>query len=190
MDPPYGAILFLAILSIFAAILSIRQARRKGDKIHYIGAVVGCLMLSVFALALLNQALFAFILLVVGGIACIAALPRVMVVQKREMDEQLAKAIEETDLSEPLRLRDFLRWKGWLKLAHRWGVWKTVSIYSILGVAVIAGVSYTVLSVFNIMNIWLVVGYTISATIIIFILFYRQISKALKRSEISEASKG
>ena len=190
MDSPYEAILFLAVLSIFAAILSIRKARRKGDKIHYIGVVVGCLMLSVFALALLNQALFAFILLVVGGIACIAALPRVMGVQKREMDKQLAKAIEESDLSEPFRLRDLIRWRGWLKLAHRWGVWKTACIYSILGVAVIAGVSYAVLSVFNLMNIWLVVGYTISATFIIFIWFYRQISKALKRSEISEASKG
>jgi len=183
MDPPYGAILFLAVLSIFAAILSIRKARRKGDKIHYIGAVVGCLMLSVFALALLNQALFAFILLVVGGIACIAALPRVMAVQKREMDKQLAKAIEETDLSEPFRLRDLVGWRGWLKLARRWGVWKTVCIYSILGVAVIGGVSYAVLSVFIIMNIWLVVGYTISATFILFIWFYRQISKVLREAK-------
>jgi O-antigen/teichoic acid export membrane protein len=184
MDPPYGAILFLAILSIFAAILSIRQARRKG-KIHYIGAVVGCLMLSVFALALLGQALLAFILLVVGGIACIAALPRVMAVQKREMDKQLTKAIKETDPSEPLRLKDFLRWKGWLKLAHRWGALKTAGIYSILGAIILAGITYTALRAFNMMNVWLVAGYTATATIVIFILFYRQISKTLEKPDKS-----
>ncbi len=181
MDPPYGAILFLAILSIFAVVLSMRQARRKRDKTHYIGAAVGFLMLSVFTLALLDQALLAFILLVVGGLACTAMLPRVMAVQKREMDEQLVRAVEETDLSEPLRLRDFLKWRGWLKLAYKWGVWKTASIYSIVGAAIIAGVSYIALSAFNIMNVWLAVGYTTSATIITFILFYRQISKALEK---------
>jgi len=183
MDPPYGAILFLAVLSIFAVVISMRQARRKRDKTHYIGAAVGFLMLSVFTLALLNQALLAFIILVVGGLAFIATLPRAMALQKREMDEQLAKAVEETDLSEPLRLRDFLKWKGWLKLAYKWGVWKTASIYSILGATIIAGVSYTVLSAFNMMNVWLAVGYTASATIIIFILFHRQISKALEKTK-------
>jgi predicted membrane protein len=181
MDTPYGAILFLAILSIFAVVLSMRQARRKRDKIHYIGAAVGFLMLSVFTLALLDQVLLTFILLVVGGLACIAMLPRVMAVQKREINEQLAKAVGETDLSEPLRLRDFLKWKGWLKLAYKWGVWRTASIYSILGAAIIAGVSYIALNAFNMMNVWLAVGYTTSATIIIFILFYRQISKALEK---------
>ena len=140
-------------------------------------------MLSVFALALLGQALLAFILLVVGGMACIAMLPRVMAVQKREMDEQLTKAVKETDLSEPLRLGDFLRWKGWLKLAGKWGVWKTATIYSILGAAIIAGASYIALSAFNIMNVWLAVGYTTSAIIIIFILFYHQISKALEKTK-------
>ena len=184
MEPPYEAIVFLAILSIFAAILSIRQARRKGDKIHYIGALVGCLMLTILVLALLNQALFAFILLVVGGIACIATLPSVMNIQKRKIDEQLAKATKETNLSEPLRLREILTWNGWLKLAYKWGVWKTATIYSLLGAFVIAGVSYTALSLFNTMNVWLVTGYTVSTTIVIFILFHRQLSEAIKESEL------
>ncbi|MEO3993273.1 MAG: hypothetical protein QN229_03050 [Desulfurococcaceae archaeon TW002] len=146
---------------------------------------MGFLMLSVFALALLGQALLAFILLVVGGMACIAMLPRVMAVQKREMDEQLAKAVEETDFSEPLRLKDFLKWKSWLKLARKWGAWKTASIYSILGAAIIAGASYIVLSAFNMMNMLLVASYTASATIIIFIFFHRQISEALKETKQS-----
>jgi CDP-diglyceride synthetase len=187
MYPPYEAIVFLATLLILAAVLSIRQARRTGNKIHYVGVIVGCLMLTILALALLNQALFAFILLVVGGIACIAALPRVMAVQKREMDEQLINAIEETDLSKPLRLREILTWNGWLKLAHKWGVWKTATIYSILGALVIAGVSYTVLNIFNTTNSWLVTGYTVSTTIVIIILFHRQLSKAIKESELSKS---
>lgn len=186
MDPPYGAILFLAVLSVLTAVLSIRRARQKREKIHYIGAVIGFLMLSVFALALLNQALLAFFILVAGGIVCIATLPRIMSVQKQELERQLAKAIEETDLSEPLRLRELMGWKGWLKLAHRWGSWKTASIYSILGAVIIALVSYIALSVFYVLNIWLFAGYTISATIIIFILFHHQISKASKRNEPSK----
>jgi len=158
MDPPYGAIVFLAVLSILVAVLSVRQTRQTGNKIHYVGVIVGCLMLSIFALALLGQALLAFILLVVGGLPCIAMLPRVMAVQKREMDKQLTKAIKEIDLSEPLRLKDFLRWKGWLKLAHRWGALKTAGIYSILGAIILAGITYTALRAFNMMNVWLVAG--------------------------------
>jgi len=184
MDPPYGAISFLAILSIIAIVLSIRQARRTGNNIHYVGTAVSLLMLSVFALALLNQALLAFIVLIAGGIACIVALPKLLFVQKRELERQLVKDVEETDLSEPLKLRDFLRWKGWLKLAHKWGVWKTISIYSILGALVIAGVSHIVLNVFgltNTVNIWFIFGYTISATIIISVWTYRQISRALRK---------
>ncbi|MEM3832831.1 MAG: hypothetical protein QW128_04425 [Thermoprotei archaeon] len=117
--------------------------------------------------------------------ACIAMLPRAVTIQKREMDEQLSKAIEETDFSEPLRLKDFLKWKSWLKLARKWGAWKTASTCSILGAAIIAGVSYIVLSAFNMMNMLLVAGYTASATIIIFIFFHRQISKALKETKQS-----
>jgi len=182
-DPPYGAILLLGILSILSAVLSIRQARRKGERIHYMGAVVGFLMLSVFALALLNQALLAFVLLVVGGMLCIAALPRVITVQRREMAEQLEKQLREVDFSAPLRARDLLAWKGWLKLAHRWGVRKTATIYSLISLAFVATVLFTILSTLGIMNPWYVVGFAVASAIASFVWFYRQIGRALERSK-------
>lgn len=186
MNPPYGAIFFLVIFFGFVAVVSIVQARRKKEKTYYLAAMVGFLMLSVFFLALLNQFILSFVLLVAIGVLSAAALPKMIKTQRREMAKQLAKQLQEVDFSAPLRVRDFLTWKGWLKLAYRWSVWKTVSIYSLIGATVIAMISYTILSMYGTMNIWLVVGYTISSTIIIFILFYRQISKALKESELSK----
>lgn len=107
-------------------------------------------------------------------------------IMQKKVAKELAKQLEEVDFSVPLRVRDFLAWKGWLKLAYRWGVWKTVGIYSLIVMTILAGISYVILSVCSIMNLsvysiikWYV-GYTISATIVILTLFYRQISKALK----------
>jgi multidrug transporter EmrE-like cation transporter len=91
MDSPHGVILFLAILFGLSAVVSIRKARRKKERIYYVVAIVVFLMLSVFALALPNQPLLAFIVLIATGIVSAVALPKMMIVQRREMTEQLEK---------------------------------------------------------------------------------------------------
>jgi len=51
---------------------------------------------------------------------------------KAAIDSYWAKLLGETDFSAPLRGRDSLTMKGWLKLASRWGVWRTVFLYRLL----------------------------------------------------------
>ncbi|MDI6847902.1 MAG: hypothetical protein QMD23_07260 [Candidatus Bathyarchaeia archaeon] len=116
--------------------------------------------------------------------ACISMLPRVIALQKREMDEQLAKAVEETDFSELLRLKEFLKLTGLLKLARKWGVWKAAGIYSIF-VAILIAVVSTVLSAFNIINVFVALSGTASAAGWTFIHFSHLISKALEKIEQS-----
>lgn len=94
MSPPYREILFLAILFGFSAVVSICQARRKKERMYYLGAVVGFLMLLVFVLAL-NQFLLAFVLFVTVGVLSVAVLHKAIKVQRREMTRELAKQLEE-----------------------------------------------------------------------------------------------
>lgn len=179
MDSPYELILFGVAFCIFAMIVITVQARRKKDKTGYFVALIPFFMLLVFVFIILNQRLLVIIFFASAAIAAIASLPMVTKMLERESAERAKKV----DLSAPFRRRDFLKDKMWLKLAQRWGVWKTVGIYSLVIITVIAGMLYIILSRWGIMDIWYVVGYTISATIGFAILFYRQISKALKESK-------
>lgn len=187
MGPPYRVILFLAILFGFSAVVSIWQARRRKERIYYVGAIVVFLMLSVFALALLNQPLLAFIVLIVTGIVSAVALPKMMTIQRREMSEQLEKQLREVDFTAALKGREFLTWKGWLKVARKWGVWKATAIYSLLSMVFIAVVLSTILSMLDLMNPWYIIGFTIASTIFSSVWFYRQINKALKEVNIAKA---
>jgi len=187
MNTPYELIISGVIFFGFIAVVSIVQARRKKEKTYYLAAVTGFLMIFVFSLALLSQFILAFIVFVVTGVVSVVALPKMIRAQRRELAGQLAKELREMDFSAPLRVRDLLTWKGWLKLAYAWGIWKTASLYSLFAMTVIAGMSYAILSILGIMNIWYVVGYTVSVAAIVFILFYSQISKALNKSKLSKA---
>ena len=134
-------------------------------------AVVSFLMALAFVFMFINQLLPVIFLMVAAVLLSVVGLPKMSKVLKREW----AKILHEADLSAPLRGRDFLTMKGWLKLASRWGVWKTVFLYWLLNVAIIGGALFT-LSLWGIMSITYVATYTITYTTVSAIIFYQQIS--------------
>lgn len=113
------------------------QARRTKEKTYYLGAVVGLVMLLAFVFAFFNQLILALIVIVATGILSIVGLPKMLKVQMRE----LAKQLQEADLSSPLRVRDFFTTKWWLKLASKWGLLKTTCLYYVLSMVVMGGCS-------------------------------------------------
>ena len=171
---PYGLILFGVAFFGFLAVVNVVQAHRKKEKTYYLGATVSFIMLVACVLIFLNQFIVALTLTALTAILSIAGLPRVLKVQERE----LAKQLQEMDLSAPLRGRDWLTWKGWFKLAYRWGIWKTVFLYWLLVVAILGGMLFT-LSMY--MSMGYVAVYTISFTIVSAIIFYQQFKKAFDR---------
>ena len=85
--------------------------------------------------------------------------------------------LREVDLTAALSLKDFFTYRGWLKLARRWGVVKTVSIYFVITFVGVAGALY-ILSMYGIGTIESAIGNAILASLLISITFYRIISKA------------
>jgi len=173
MNPPYGAILFFAVFFGFMAVVGLVQAHRKKERLYYSSAMIGFLVLLGFVSIFLNQFILGVIILGAAVIWSIAGLPKVLKLQERQL--------QEVDLSAPLRRREFLSNKMWMKLACRWGVWKAVTVYSLLAMTVIAAIVTVILSMWGIMDIWYVVGTMVSSTTALAIKFHHQISKALVR---------
>ncbi len=164
--------------------LAVRKARRKKEQAYYIITGVAFLMFLVIGLALLNQALLAFIVLIVVGTFSAVMLPKVLGLYMQEIVE----AVQETDVSAQLRIRDFLSWKGLIKLESSYGIHKAILIYSILNIGV-GGAILLTLNVLGIINTVMAVGYTILVGIFSIIFFNHQIQKAFKQKQAAERVK-
>jgi len=175
MDPLYGLMLFGVAFFGFLAIVNVVQARRKKEKAYYISAMVSLLMLLLSTSIVLNQLIFAVVFFVAGIILALIGLPKVREAMRREPLREL----QETDFSAPLRVREFLTWKGWFKLASRWGIRKTMCLYSLLNMGGVGAIFFT-LSILDTISIAWATGYTIIVGIGSAIFFHHQIGKAFK----------
>ena len=104
----------------------------------------------------------------------------ILVWKKFEPPRRLVE-LAQVDLSTPLRGRELLlNNKGILKLAYRWGVWKTFFLFWLLYVSIVGGSLYA-LSIrgmpFSTRHI---VSYTFNCSAIVTIMTYHQITRALR----------
>lgn len=175
MSIPNELVLLGIIFFGFMTVLGVVQARRKKEKVYYASAVGSFLVFLGFIFIFLNQFVLVIVLLGAAFVLSIVGLPRVLRMQEREL--------KEVDLSTPLRFREFLSNTMWLKLAHRWGAWKSVSIFALFAIIVTASVVYIALRMYGVFDIWYILGYTICFTIGSAILLHHQISQALRESK-------
>jgi len=176
MDPPYGAIFLLFIFFGLVGIVGIVKARRRGEKTYCLVSGVAFLVVLAVAVALLSQFLLSFAIIVVAGLLSIVLLPRVIVLYGQEIVEQK----QETDVSAPLRLKDFLSWKAWLKIESIYGFRKMMIIYSLFNIT-LGGTVLITLVVLNIINPVIAISTAVATTIYSITIFYRQIWKAFKK---------
>lgn len=167
-------LLWFGFLTIFYVI----KARQKNERSYYLGSLLGSSMILLIFLVFLGQKFLALILIAVMTVLSVVTLSVSIKTQTREATVQL----QETDLTAALRLKDFLTYKGLLKLAHRWGIMKTICIYFVLTFVGVACTLY-VLSMYGIGTIESAVGSAILASLLISITFYRIISKALEKTK-------
>ena len=179
MNPLYGLMLFGVAFFGFMTVVGVVQARRKKEKAYYISATVSFLMFLSSIFVILNQFILVLVLFVAIGILSIAGLPKITKVMRREP----LKELQETDLSAPLKVRDLLTWKAWFKLASRWGIRKTMCLYSVFMMGVGGAIFFT-LSILGALSIVLAAVITILVGIVSPIFFHRQIGKALERSSL------
>ena len=120
-----------------------------------------------------------FILFATTGILSLVGLPKIMKVLERES----AKLAQEADLSAPLGGRDFFTSKGWLKLAFRWGLWKTVSLFYLSSAAILGGMLFALSIFYGLITIRFVATYTITFPLFSTYMLYRQIRKGIERAD-------
>jgi len=109
--------------------------------------------------------------MVVAFIISLLSYPEIREHGVREADKQQ----QETDVTEPLKARELLVWKGWYKLAFKWGVQKTMGVY----IGFILGIVIPVFFGLYITGLHIPSAY-ISTTILMVIFtvqFYQQIKK-------------
>jgi hypothetical protein len=175
MELPYWAVFLLLIFCTLSGIVGIVKARRGREKTYYWVSSVSFLVVIAAVAALFNQFLLSFAMIVVTGIISIVLLPRVMGLYGKEVVKQK----QETDVSAQLRMRDFLTWKAWIKLEAIYGFRKMIILYSILNIGFIGAGLLTLLAL-GLITPLMAVSYTISTTVLSFIIGYRQIWKAFK----------
>jgi hypothetical protein len=150
------------------------RAHREKDKMYYIGTIASFLMLLVCVFLILNQRLLAIILFAFAGICAIVTLPISLKFLERKSVE-----LAQVNLSAPLRGRELLTYKGILKLAYRWGVWKTVFLYWLLEAAILGGILYALSIWAKSLSTTYIVSYTFTFSTLSTITIHRQITKAL-----------
>ena len=175
MEPPYWAIFLAIVICSLAGIFCIVKARRRREATYYWVSGACFLVVIAFVAALLNQFLLLFAMIGGALIICIGVTPRIMELY----GEEIVKQKQETDVSAPLRMRDFLTWKGWIKFRAIYGLHKMLTVYIILNIGIIVAFLLTLIAL-GLMTPLAAVFYAIYTTVLSFIIAYRKIWKALK----------
>jgi len=175
MEPIYWVFVLGIVMCSLLGFVGIVKARRRREPTYYWTSGVCFLVVMAFVAVLLNQFLLLFAMMGVALIISIVLLPRVMELY----GEEIVKQKQETDVSAPLRMRDFLTWKAWIKLEAIYGFRKMIILYSILNIGFIAAGLLTLIAL-GLITPLIAIPYTISTTVLSFIIGYRQIWKAFK----------
>ncbi|MEM2242198.1 MAG: hypothetical protein QW827_00830 [Candidatus Bathyarchaeia archaeon] len=182
---PFELFLFGIIFFGLMAILGAMRARQKGEKAYYLSAMASALVLLAFVLAFLDQPIPAFVIVITVGMMSFALLPKVLRASEREMVCQL----EEMGISAPLRARELLTNKGWLKLASKHGLRKTTMLYFLLS-TVIGGTILFMASAFfpAFISKEHALGFTAAYSIFGTYVYHRTLKKALTQLKMSAQS--
>jgi hypothetical protein len=174
-EPQYWILYLGIVLFSFLTIFGIVNARRKNEPVYYWSSGVCFLLVIAVVAALLNQFLLLFAMMGLAVIISIVLLPQVREFQR----EEILKQKQETDVSASLRLKDFLTLKGWIKLRATHGFRKTLTLYILINIGILVAF-LLVFMVLGLMSPLMLASYTISTTLVLFIIGYQQVWKPLK----------
>ena len=174
-EPLYWVLYLGLVVFSFLTVFGIVKARRRNESVYYWSSGVCFLFVIAVVAALLNQFLLLFAMMGLAVIISIIMLPQVKELQQ----EEIAKQKQETDVSVPLRLRDFLTLKGWIKLRATHGFRKTLALYILMNIGLFVPFLLAFMTL-DLLPSWASVSYTISTTVLLFIIGYQQFWKPLK----------
>ncbi len=174
-EPLYWVLYLGLVLFSFLTIFGIVKARRRNEPVYYWSSGVCFLFVIAVVAVLLNQFLVLFAMMGLSLIVLLGLTPRIMELQQ----EEIVKQKQETDVSAPLRLRDFLTLKGWIKLRATHGFRKTLALYILMNIGLFVPFLLAFMTI-GLTSSWALISYTISTTVLLFIIGYQQFWKPLK----------
>lgn len=152
-----------------------RVLRRREKRYYFVAGMVSSLMVVAWILLVLGQILLMGILIAFIGVISIVAFPKT----RKSMERESVKLAQEVDLSAPLRGRDFFTNQGWVKLASKWGLRKTMCLFYLLNMSIIGGMLFVFSTFYGFMTREYMVVYAITFSIPFTFMFYHQYKKAL-----------
>ncbi len=171
MNVPYYLFAFGAVFCGLMITVCIIRVHRSKEKAYYISGLISGLVALACISALFLQFTLLMVFFAIAFIISVAGFSTVRAAARREADKQQ----RETNVTEPLKARDILNLKVWYKLAFRWGVRKTMSLYILLSYSITALMFFVV----YIMGLTLISAYIATSIVVtIFIVqFYQQFKK-------------
>lgn len=174
MDIPWNIIGFaFALLAVLIGV-ALYQAKRTKNKQYYIVGGVGCSMVLVVVVAVLGQPILSFILLFATAIFSAVMLPKMLRVSR----DETVKSIKSTDVSEPLRFKDFFSGASIAKLERKYGSYKAILIFVAVGTSLLDAVMLfmTLIGIITLpmVGVWTVVG------LVLYIAIYLTLKKEVR----------
>ncbi len=122
-------ILFFAFMTMFNIFMAIKR------KHSFTPAIVAFFMALAAVLFYFGQFLYGFISFAISVIVAVVKSNET----SRALEKQFSQELEKTNIKEPLRIRDFLFWRGWVKVALRFGAKKAAMFYAlfVVGIAIV-----------------------------------------------------
>lgn len=125
--------LAIVILVVVGVIILIR-ARRKRENTYYVGSGVTFLVALACVAVMFELILLWFVMIFLAFLISLVLWPRTVELQR----EETVKQVQETDVSAPFEMKDFLTWKAWIKISARYGYRTMILLYGIVCLAIFA----------------------------------------------------
>lgn len=151
------------------------KARQRNEPTYYWASGICFFLIIAVVAVLLSQFLLLFAMMGLSFILSIVLLPKARQIQQ----EEIVKQKKETDVSAPLRLKDFLTMKGWIKLRATHGFRKTLTLYILMNIGIFVPFLLAFMAI-GLLSSWTLISYTISTTLVLFLIGYQQFWKPLK----------
>ncbi|NOR48184.1 MAG: hypothetical protein GQ533_09110 [Methanosarcinaceae archaeon] len=128
-------ILFFAFMTLYNLKIAIKQKK------DFIPAIIGFLFTLMVLLVYFKQIFYGLMCITVIAVISIIYLVKVMLKPSelsKSWGEKISKELEKKGCKDPLKLKDFLRWRGFAKIAVKYGAKKAAFFYASFIVASIS----------------------------------------------------
>ena len=138
IDVQVSVILFTLFVLLLAIVLNrvrvLRRDKREMSWVHYGRVAIFCFFVFGSIIGILGHTFIMLGTIFIGGLFCSVLIPFSIESDKNELAEDFR--LKKVDASEPMRFRDFSSWNFIPKLERKYGEFRAMAIYLIIGTSI------------------------------------------------------